>query len=149
MVSGQVPDEVALLMGLFANSPNFIGLAGLDRKGIFLNRAGRLLVGLDLEEDINKREIMEFFPEEDRAYIGSVAIPSLLEEGSWNGEVRFKHFTTGQYIPMMWDAFVVPNLDTRRPSALGCISWDLSELKTPNGIATNSWSICKRNARDF
>lgn len=128
-----IPDrlshEVALLIGLFENSPNFIGIAGLDQTGIFLNRGGRLLVGLDVGEDITHRTILDFYPPEDRHFISTVAIPLLLEKGCWNGEVRFKHFKTGEYLPMMWNAFVIPDMNTGKPTALGCISWDLSELK--------------------
>ena len=125
----QFPDEVALLVGLFANSPNFIGIAGLDKKGIFLNRAGRLLVGLDVQEAIDRYSILDFFPQEDHPFIESVAMPILVSEGSWNGEVRFKHFKTGAPIPMLWNAFVIPDMNTGRPTALGCISWNLTELK--------------------
>lgn len=44
-------------------------------------------------------------------------------------QIRFKHFTTDSYIPIMWNAFVIPGIETRDPRALGCISWNLAELK--------------------
>jgi len=58
------------------------------------------MVGFDsLEEARTRRGIHYMFPE-DRKYVNTVLWPSVLEKGSWSGEMRLRHFKTGDAIPI-------------------------------------------------
>jgi PAS domain S-box-containing protein len=82
-------------------SSDFMGICTPDGKPIFLNEAGRRMVGLDSAEDVGRTTLMDYFWPEDRRRIEVEAIPALVREGRWSGEVRFRHFKTGAPIPTM------------------------------------------------
>jgi PAS domain S-box-containing protein len=101
--------ERRLLVEVIDNSPDFIGIAAPDQRVVFVNRAGQALLGLDDPHDVRAKRLIDFFPEDDRANIEQAVIPQLLERGSWDGEVRFRDFRTGEPIPMLWNVFTIPD----------------------------------------
>jgi PAS domain S-box-containing protein len=109
-------------------SSDFMGICTPDGKPIFLNEAGRRMVGLDSAEDVGRTTLMDYFWPEDRRRIEVEAIPALVREGRWSGEVRFRHFKTGAPIPTMWNAFVIKD-DAGAPAAWATVSPDLTALK--------------------
>ncbi|HMB95640.1 MAG TPA: PAS domain S-box protein [Tepidisphaeraceae bacterium] len=121
-------EAVQNLNSLIEYSPDFIGLADADLRGLFVNRAGRKMVGLDDDIPVQKTKVLDYFPIEDRPLIEKEIFPILIEKGYWSGEVRFEHFQTHERIPVMWNAFAVPDQVTGRAS-YACISRDLRDIK--------------------
>jgi PAS domain S-box-containing protein len=109
-------------------SSDFIGICSLDMRSFFVNEAGRRMVGLDSMEDVRRTVVLDYFWPEERARIESEALPALMREGRWSGEVRFRHFKTGAPIPTMWNAFVIKG-DAGAPIAWATVSPDLTALK--------------------
>jgi PAS domain S-box-containing protein len=109
-------------------SSDFIGMCSPEMKPIFLNEAGRRMVGLDSLEEVRRTTLMDYFWPDERPRIESEAIPTLVREGRWSGEVRFRHFKTGAPIPTMWNAFVIKD-DAGAPVAWATVSPDLTALK--------------------
>ncbi len=54
-------EERKLLASVVENSPDFIGCSDAEGNPIFVNRAGRKLVGLDEDHDIRQTHIPEYF----------------------------------------------------------------------------------------
>ena len=96
----QVEQERQQFAALVEASPDFIGVAGLDQRGVYVNRAGMELSGLEPGQ-LNSITVLDFFPESERDRIlGFIA-------GSESGkqvvvDTYFQHLRTGQLIPVSW-----------------------------------------------
>lgn len=114
------------LAALVENSSDFIGLASLDAKALYVNRAGRDLVGAGADMP---RNILDYMMEEDRELVAEKVLPKVLSQGSWEGELRMRHFETGAAIPMHVKGFLIREEGTERALALATISRDITALK--------------------
>jgi two-component system sensor kinase FixL len=121
-------DESRKLASLVENSTDFIGLASLEGKATFVNRSGQMIVGLDGDAQV-PINILEYLPAEDRDWFQEDVFPSLQRDGSWEGEVRFRHFKTSATIPMLVHIFFIKEPATDRRLALATISRDISQRK--------------------
>jgi PAS domain S-box-containing protein len=96
---------------------------------IYLNKAGLKMVGFDtLEEAKARRGIHYIFPE-DRPFVNEVLWPTVLEKGSWSGEMRFRHFKTGDPIPVLYSVFRIDDPITGQPLNMGNVCRDITERK--------------------
>jgi C4-dicarboxylate-specific signal transduction histidine kinase len=68
------------------------------------------------------------FPE-DRQFVNEVLWPTVLEKGSWSGEVRFRHFKTGEPIPVLYSAFRIDDPETGQPVNVGNVCRDITKQK--------------------
>ena len=124
----KIEQELRTLAAVARNSKDFIGICTPDMKAVFLNEAGLRMVGLDSLEDAQKTSVMDYFWPEDRPMIEKQAVPQLLREGCWRGEVRFRHFKTGEPIHTVWDAFAIRD-ETGQATAYATISPNLERMK--------------------
>jgi PAS domain S-box-containing protein len=96
---------------------------------IYLNKAGLKMVGfVSWEEARARRGIHYYFPE-DRQFVNEVLWPTVLEEGSWSGEMRFRHFKSGDPIPVLYSAFRFDDPETGQPVNVGIVCRDITERK--------------------
>jgi PAS domain S-box-containing protein len=119
--------DLRMLAAVVENTSDFVGLCTPDLKPFHVNEAGRRMVGLE-GRDVTHTHVLDYFWPEDLPRIQSQAVPALLRDGRWSGEVRFRHFVTGKPIPTMWNAFVIRGADGK-PLAWATISPDLEAVK--------------------
>jgi PAS domain S-box-containing protein len=96
---------------------------------IYLNKAGMKMVGFDSWEEANVRRGIHYMFPEDRQFVDEVLWPTVLEKGSWSGEVRFRHFKTGEPIPVLYSAFRIDDPETGQPVNVGNVCRDITEQK--------------------
>jgi C4-dicarboxylate-specific signal transduction histidine kinase len=53
----------------------------------------------------------------------------VLEKGSWSGEMRLRHFKTGDPIPILYSAFRIDDPETGRPVNVGNVCSDITDRK--------------------
>jgi PAS domain S-box-containing protein len=123
----RVETEHRRLSAIVQNSNDFIGMSDLEGRVLFVNDAGRRLVGLGSMEEARSKRVPEFFPPEDRQLIRDEHLPAVLAEGRRAWPLEFSHFDSGRRIPMWWDAFRVDDPQTGEPIAVATISRDLTE----------------------
>jgi len=101
------------------------------------------MVGFDsfLEEARTRRGIQYMFPE-DREYVNTVLWPSVLEKGSWSGEMRLRHFKTGDAIPIHYSAFRIDDQKTGRPVSVGNVGSNISDRKRAQEDCAPANSAC-------
>ena len=105
---------------------------------IYLNKAGLDMVGFDsLEEARARRGIHYIFPD-DRQFVNEILWPTVLEKGSWSGEIRFRHFKTGEPIPVLYSAFRIDDPETGRPVNIGNVCRDITERKRAEAEASEN-----------
>jgi PAS domain S-box-containing protein len=135
-------DRLRTLAAVVENCAEFIGVSTPEMKPIFVNEAGRQMVGLDSMEDVEKTSVFDYFHPDDRQLIEREALPRLRADGSWVGEVRFRHFKTGETIHTLWNAFVIR--DARgQPIALATVSPNLNVVKAAEAAARTAREIAE------
>jgi PAS domain S-box-containing protein len=122
-------DELRKLASLVENSSDFIGLASVEGEILFVNAAGRTLVGLEGDEQAKKTTILDYVAQEDREKVLHKVLPTVTREGHWEGEMRFRHFKTEQSICMHQHIFFAKEPGTGRRLALATISRDITDRK--------------------
>jgi PAS domain S-box-containing protein len=96
---------------------------------IYLNKAGMKMVGFDNWEEAKVRRGIHYMFPEDRQFVDEVLWPTVLEKGSWSGEMRFRHFKTGEPIPVLYSAFRIDDPETGQPVSVGNVCRDITERK--------------------
>jgi C4-dicarboxylate-specific signal transduction histidine kinase len=65
----------------------------------------------------------------DRQFVNDVLWPTVLEKGSWSGEMRLRHFETGDPIPVLYSAFRIDDPETGQPVNVGNVCSDITDRK--------------------
>ncbi len=117
------------LVSIIENSSEFIGMATLEGQPLYVNDAGQKLVGLESLEEVRQTAILDYFMPEDKAYVQEHILPAIMTQGSWEGEFRFRHFKTGQPIPVYYNLFTTKDRKTGQPSGIASVTSDITERK--------------------
>ncbi len=125
----QAETERRRLVALVENSSDFIGVAALDGHGLYLNAAGRQLVGLESDAAFHQTHIINYFPPEEQERVQQEILPTIMKEGLWKGECLFRNFKTGERIPVEWNVFLIRDDTTGEPISVSTVTRDLRELK--------------------
>jgi len=96
---------------------------------LYLNKAGLKMVGFDSWEEARARRGIHWIFPEDRQFVNEVLWPTVLEKGSWSGEMRFRHFKTGDPIPVLYSAFRIDDPETGQPVNVGNVCRDITQRK--------------------
>jgi PAS domain S-box-containing protein len=120
--------EQQKLASLVENSTDFIGFASLEGEALFINRAGRKMVGIDEDEPL-RTGILDYIAEQDRKRVQQEILPTVEREGQWEGETQFRNFKTGAATPMLNHLFFIKEPRSNRRLALATISRDITERK--------------------
>ncbi|HSK42992.1 MAG TPA: PAS domain S-box protein, partial [Candidatus Binatia bacterium] len=122
--------EQQRLLAVMNQSTDFIGVADLNGKVLYLNQSARRLVGLSESEDVRVLRIQDFVFPEDVPALENTVVPTVLREGRWQAETRFRHFRTGASIPVDYHVFPLTDPKTGETVALATATRDISERKT-------------------
>lgn len=121
-------DLSAVAAAIVQNCSDFIGIATLGGRAVFVNSAGRRMVGLEDHEPIPDN-IAAYVAEGQQDRLLNQALPVVEREGFWEGEMHFHHIPTGRIIPVLQHIFYIKEPDTGRRLALATISRDMTERK--------------------
>ncbi|MCT7985586.1 PAS domain S-box protein [Laspinema sp. A4] len=125
----QADEERRKFVALVENSKDFIGMASLEGKAIYINEAGRLRVGLDSLEQVYQTEMSDYLTPETKVQYQKVAIPTVMQTGYWQGETKLRHFKTGQCFDMETSLFLVKHPERNEPICFATIQRDISDRK--------------------
>ena len=125
----RIEDERQVLVSLIENSSDFIGVADPSGKPIYLNPAGRRMVGLPADYPVEKTQIPEYYPAEERAFASDVILKAMMERGRWSGETYFRHWQTEQAIPVSDEHFMIRDPSGERVLGMGTVTRDITERK--------------------
>jgi hypothetical protein len=73
------------------------------------------MLGFDSWEEARQRRGIHYVFPEDRQFVNEVLWPTVLEKGSWSREMRFRHFKTGDPIPILYSCFRIDDPQTGQP----------------------------------
>jgi PAS domain S-box-containing protein len=93
-------EAMARLVAIIEATPDFVGTFDGALGLLYVNRAGRRMVGLAGDETVAGRGIAELHPPRAAARVLEEAIPGALREGTWTGEGVLRH-RAGREIPVL------------------------------------------------
>jgi PAS domain S-box-containing protein len=125
----RMEDERQIFVSFLENSPDFIGIADADGKPIYVNPAGRQMVGLPADCRVETTQIPEYYPPEQHAFASDVILRSTVEHGRWAGDTFLRHWHTQEAIPVSDTHFMIRDPRTGRTLGIGTITRDISETR--------------------
>ena len=125
----RVEEERIKLQALVESSLDYIGMAEPEGNSLYLNPAGRALVGLESLDEIRERRPRDFVPEEWRGFFQEAVLPELVTHGVWEGELPLRHQKTGISIDAYRAFFLVKDPVTGKPMCIANVTRDIRERK--------------------
>ncbi len=125
----RVEDERQVFVSLLENSSDFIGIADPGGKPVYLNPAGRRMVGLGADLPLDQIRIQDCYPPALRSFAVDVIVKSTLEQGRWSGETYFRNWRTEEAIPVSDEHFMIRDPKSGRVLGMGTVTRDISEAR--------------------
>lgn len=79
-------EELRRLVSILEATPDFVGSADVDGRTLYLNRAGRRMVGISEHANIGEYSIADYHPSWAAALIQEQGLPGAERDGTWSGE---------------------------------------------------------------
>ena len=121
--------EKQKFVSLVEFSSDFISMATLDGDVLYLNQAGRDLVGVAKDADTPLRSLRDYIPEEEHRAYQEKILPEALTRGHWDGEFSLCSFRSGVAIPVHFSLFVIKDRKTGEALALSTVCRDITGRK--------------------
>jgi len=85
-------EERRRLVAIVEATPDFVGFADAkDGHILYINKAGRLMVGFAPDEDVTRRKISDCHPQWANRMTVETVLPTAGRDGVWTGECAFLH----------------------------------------------------------
>ncbi|MFM7426944.1 MAG: PAS domain S-box protein [Elainella sp.] len=121
--------ELQKLAAIVENSKDLIGLASLTGESLYLNPAGRRLMGLPDSANLHQHSVLDFLSPANAQRFVQEALPVMWEQGYWQGEIAFRHLQTGEEIAIEQTLFLIREVQTEQPLCIATISRDIRDRK--------------------
>jgi diguanylate cyclase (GGDEF)-like protein/PAS domain S-box-containing protein len=125
--SRRAEEDLQVFASLVAISNDFVAIGALDGSVMYVNDAGRELVGLESEQEARTKQISDFLTEQGRRESREIEQPAVKADGHWEGEGTLRHFKTGAAIPVRINSYLVRHPETREPWALATVQHDITQ----------------------
>ena len=125
----RIEDQRQVFVSLLDNSVDFIGIADPTGKPIYLNAAGRRMIGLTADFPVEQLRIQDCYPPELRSFVNNVILKTMMERGVWSGDTFFHNFATRERIPVSDTHFLIRDASGQRLLGLGTVTRDISEAR--------------------
>jgi PAS domain S-box-containing protein len=125
----RVEDQRQVFVSLLDNSVDFIGIADPAGKPIYLNAAGRRMIGLTPDFPVEALQIQDCYPPEIRSFVSDVLLKTTVERGVWSGDTFFRNFETDERIPVSDTHFLIRDRSGERILGMGTVTRDVSEAR--------------------
>jgi signal transduction histidine kinase len=95
-------EETKTFAALAQNSTDLVAMAGFDGQLLFVNAAGRRLLGIPMEKDARQLTLAALGAPEELTRLATIR-----DQGSWQGDGVLTHLESGALIPTQVSSFVV------------------------------------------
>ncbi len=89
----------ARLVQVLDATTDFVGIATMDGRAVYINRAGRALIGVGEHEDVSALRMSSVYTLAARQRVLSSGVPAALRDGTWEGESAIRR-RDGREIPV-------------------------------------------------
>lgn len=108
-------------------TPDFVGIADTDGNSIFMNNAGKKMLGFEVDYDATKIKIGDSHPEWARNIVLNEGLPTAAREGAWMGETALLN-KNGNEIPLS-QIIIAHKSDKGEVKYFSTIGRDITERK--------------------
>jgi PAS domain S-box-containing protein len=122
----RIEDQRQVFVSLLDNSVDFIGVADPAGKPIYLNAAGRRMIGLAPDAPIENIQIQDCYPPDLRPFVTDVLLKTMREKGVWSGETFFQNLKTHERIPVSDTHFLIRDASGTRILGMGTVTRDVT-----------------------
>lgn len=135
-------NEQYKLLSLINHSSDFVSLSDLDGNVTYVNTAGQKMLGI---KGINehKRHNSEFIMPDELSKLKDKVNTTLMNEGRWSGEIVYRHFQTGEAIPVYGTTMLVYDAVTGLPQGRASIARDMRREIADKKALTDSEQLLK------
>lgn len=120
--------ELQKLALIVENSTDLVNMADLNGNMIFINEAGRQMVGVS-PEDIRQHSIFDVISDSCRDLARNEVVPTVVNAGSWEGDLQYRNIKTGKLTDVHAMTFLIRDRNNGNPLYLANVSRDITERK--------------------
>jgi PAS domain S-box-containing protein len=124
----RVEEERQRFVSLIENSSDFIAVSSLAWELLFVNEAGRELIGITPEKVVTT-EVRDLWHNDTLPIVLGEALPTLQSEGSFRFQGKVRHFGTGEAIDVDCNMFGIRDAHTGDTIALAFAMRDIRVQK--------------------
>ena len=121
-------EELQKLASVVRHSADLVNLSTPEGKMIFLNEAGRKMLGID-PEDVEQKHILEVIPDHLRDLVQRELLPTLMAHHTWEGELQYRNLKTKKLTDVRATTFTIQDPTTAKTLYLANVSQDITERK--------------------
>ena len=122
-------EERQKFVSLIENSSDFIAMATLEGQTLFVNEAGRKMVGLENISEELYTEIWDYIGPTFKQKFTQEILPIIISQGQWQGEGQMQHLHSGRRIDVVMNAFLVKHPQSSEPLCLAAVIGDVTKRK--------------------
>ncbi len=122
-------EERQKFVSLIENSSDFIGMATLEGQTLFVNEAGRKMLGLENISEELYRDIWDYIGPTFKQKFTQEILPIIISQGQWQGEGQMQHLHSGRRIDVVINAFLVKHPQSSEPLCLAAVIRDVTKRK--------------------
>jgi len=119
----------ARLLQILDSSSDFVSMMEPSGKIIYINKAGKEMLGLHEDEEVDVYKSMDFFFEDDLKFVKEVIFPTTIKDGKWVGDIRLKNLKNDEERWVHYNSFITRNEESGDFTGFATISRDLTEVK--------------------
>jgi PAS domain S-box-containing protein len=123
----QMEETQTRLLSILESASDFIGMADISGRALYLNRAGRRMMGLAVDTEITQLTVADHHPAWVNDLIVREGIPVASRDGVWAGETAILT-NDGNEIPV-WQVIVAHKDASGKVTATSTIARDITERK--------------------
>ncbi|MDI1300828.1 MAG: PAS domain-containing protein [bacterium] len=127
-VSKEATRERDILAEVVRHSREFVNVADLDGRMVFLNEAGGRMTGIE-PAHATRHLITEVVPPHLLPLVEQELLPTLKGDGYWEGDLQYRHLDTGELRDVRATCFLILDRKTGAPAYLANVSIDMTERK--------------------
>lgn len=119
--------ELLRFRSLVEATADFVAIADLRGRLVYMNPGGRRLVGLHPDADVTATHISDYLTAEALAVWQELREPQVVGGGSWEGESMMRDLRGGPPIPVAVSTFEIRHPGTGAPWLIATVQKDLTE----------------------
>jgi PAS domain S-box-containing protein len=135
-------NEQYKLLSLINHSSDFVSLSDLDGNVTYVNTAGRKMVGITNSDD-HRRHNSDYIMPDELIKLKDKVNTALMRYGKWSGEILYRHFQTGEAIPVYGTTMLVYDSVTGAPQGRASIARDMRREIADKKALTDSEQLLK------
>lgn len=124
----EAEQDAKRLIQLFEATDDQVGMTDPEGRLLLLNAAARQHLGLDPDQPLPEVDLLSFFPPWERDRVNHEVLPTLVDRGSWSGEIEIVKPGTDRTIPVLAQ-FLAHRDQQGRIEYFSTVLRDISERK--------------------